>query len=78
MSKSTASSPVVTSISSRRVTRRVLYYEGDRRGYFKATVTPKQMRLDLRFVTSVENPGGEGYAEASWVVKSGVPGAELA
>ena len=56
----------------------IKYYEGDRRGYFKATVTPKQMRLDLRFVTSVENPGGEGYAEASWVVKNGVPGAELA
>ena len=34
----------------------IKYYEGDRRGYFKATVTPRQMRLDLRFVTSVENP----------------------
>ena len=34
----------------------IKYYEGDRRGYFKATVTPKRMQLDLRFVTSVENP----------------------
>ena len=33
------------------------------------------MRLDLRFVTSVENPGGTGYAEASWVVHDGIPGA---
>lgn len=54
----------------------IKYYEGDRRGYFKATVTPKQMRLDLRFVTSVENPAGAGYAEASWVVQDGIPGAE--
>ena len=54
----------------------IKYYEGDRRGYFKATVTPKQMRLDLRFVTSVESPLGDGYDEASWVVRDGVPGAE--
>ena len=56
----------------------IKYYEGDRRGYFTATVTPKRMRLDLRFVTSVENPNGGGYTEASWVVKDGVPGAQLA
>ena len=44
-------------------------------GYFKATVTPERMRLDLRFVTSVENPNGIGYTERSWVVEDGVPGA---
>jgi alkaline phosphatase D len=54
----------------------IKYYEGDRRGYFKATVTPEHMRLDLRFVTSVEVPFGSGYAEASWVVQDGIPGAE--
>jgi alkaline phosphatase D len=53
----------------------IKYYEGDRRGYFKATVTPQQMRLDLRFVTSVESPGGTGYAEASWIVHDGIAGA---
>jgi alkaline phosphatase D len=53
----------------------IKYYEGDRRGYFKATVTPKQMRLDLRFVTSVESPSGMGYTEGSWVVRDGLPGA---
>jgi alkaline phosphatase D len=56
----------------------IKYYEGDRRGYFKATVMPQQMRLDLRFVTSVEDPGGTGYAEASWVVEDGSPGAQPA
>jgi alkaline phosphatase D len=53
----------------------IKYYEGDRRGYFKATVTAKEMRLDLRFVTSVENPAATGYAEKSWVVQDGRPGA---
>ncbi len=53
----------------------IRYYEGDRRGYFKATVTPKRMKLDLRFVTSVENPSGTGYAERSWVVQDNEPGA---
>jgi alkaline phosphatase D len=53
----------------------IKYYEGDRRGYFKATVTPKQMRLDLRFVTTVESPSRVGYTEGSWVVRDGLPGA---
>lgn len=52
----------------------IKYYEGDRRGDFKATVTPGLMRLDLRFVTSVEAPGGTGCTERCFVVESGVPG----
>jgi alkaline phosphatase D len=56
----------------------IKYYEGDRRGYFKATVTPEHMRLDLRFVTTVENPNGTGYAAGSWVVEDGHPGAFIA
>ena len=53
----------------------IKYYEGDRRGYFMATVTPKRMRLDLRFMTSVENPTGSGYTEGSWTVEDGLAGA---
>jgi alkaline phosphatase D len=56
----------------------IKYHEGDRRGYFMATVTPDSMRLDLRFVTSVEDSAGTGYAEGSWVVEDGVPGAQPA
>jgi len=56
----------------------IRYYEGDRRGYFRATVTPKQMKLDLRFVTTVENPGGTGYTQGSWIVEDGKPGAQPA
>jgi alkaline phosphatase D len=56
----------------------IKYYEGDRRGYFKARVTPQRMQLDLRFVTSVENPTGTGYSGGSWVVEDGQPGAFIA
>jgi len=48
------------------------------RGYFKASVTPRQMRVDLRFMTSVENQGGSGYTQGSWVVEDGQPGAHPA
>jgi alkaline phosphatase D len=49
---------------------------GRSRGYFKATVTPERMQLDLRFVTSVESPNGTVHQEASWVVEDGIPGAQ--
>lgn len=56
----------------------IKYYEGDRRGYFKASLTPARMQVDLRFVTSVESPSGTGYAERSWVVEDGRAGAQPA
>lgn len=56
----------------------IKYYEGDKRGYFTASVTPKQLELTLRFMTSVENPDGTGYTEGTWVVESGRAGAERA
>jgi alkaline phosphatase D len=56
----------------------IKYYEGDRRGYFKATVTPERMQMDLRFMTSVENQAGTGYSAGSWVVEDGIPGAFIA
>jgi alkaline phosphatase D len=51
----------------------IKYYEGDKRGYFKATVTPRETRLDLRFVTSVEDPNGVGFTQRSFVVEDGKP-----
>ena len=56
----------------------IKYYEGDRRGYFMATVTPERMALELRFMTSVENPKGVGYTAGLWVVEDGQPGAQPA
>ena len=53
----------------------IKYYEGDRRGYMKATVTKKQLQIDLRFVTSVEDPAGTGYTERTFYVEDRVPGA---
>lgn len=53
----------------------IKYYEGDRRGYFKASVTADEMSVDLHFVTSVENPEGTGYVEASFLIENGVAGA---
>ena len=52
----------------------IKYYEGDKRGYFRATVTAERMELDLRFMTSVEDPNGVGYTERSFVVEDGYPG----
>lgn len=54
----------------------IKYYEGDRRGYFAAKVTPTRMHLDLRFVTSVEDATGVGYTERTFVVEDGQPGAQ--
>lgn len=56
----------------------IKYLEGDKRGYFRASVTRERLALDLRFVTSVEDPGGTGYTERSFVVESDVPGAHPA
>jgi hypothetical protein len=36
------------------------------------------MELDLRFMTSVEDPDGTGYTERSFGVENGVPGARPA
>jgi alkaline phosphatase D len=55
----------------------IKYYEGDKRGYFVATVTPREMQLDLRFMTTVESRSGEGYTERSFVVEDGRPGVSV-
>lgn len=54
----------------------IKYYEGDKRGYFKATVTPRHLQCDLRFVSSVWDPNAVGHTEKSWVVEDGEPGAQ--
>ena len=53
----------------------IRYYEGDRRGYFSATLTPEHARFDLRFVSSVEDRAATGALERSFVVENGRPGA---
>jgi hypothetical protein len=78
LSQSVPDTPIDSKVARRSEalsTTEPFNYEGDRRGYFKASVTPRRMELDLRFVTGVENPGGTGYTEASWAVEDGQPGA---
>jgi alkaline phosphatase D len=53
----------------------IKYYEGDRRGFMKATITEQELRVDLRFVTDVESGTGTGYVERTFVVQDGVAGA---
>jgi alkaline phosphatase D len=53
----------------------IRYYEGDRRGYMAATVPAEAMTVELRFVTSVEDPNGQAFTERSFVVEAGQPGA---
>jgi alkaline phosphatase D len=53
----------------------IKYFEGDRRGYMKATVTRDELRVDLRFVSSVEDPNGTGHTERSFFVEDRRPGA---
>jgi alkaline phosphatase D len=53
----------------------IKYFEGDRRGYFAATVTPRRVQFDLHFVSSVEDPNATGTRERSFVVEDGVAGA---
>ena len=51
----------------------IKYYEGDRRGYMKATVTKKQLQVDLRFVTSVEDPTAPATPSARSTSRTACP-----
>ena len=52
----------------------IKYYEGDKRGYFMATVTPTHTQLDLRFMNTVENAAGTGATARTFIVENGRPG----
>jgi hypothetical protein len=45
---------------------------------FPSRTSSRVSELDLRFVTSVEDPNAVGYTERSFVVENGVPGAQPA
>ena len=54
----------------------IKFFEGDKRGYVRCTVTPDQWRTDLRMVTTVSRPEAPSYTLASFVVEDGRPGAQ--
>lgn len=55
----------------------IKYYEGDRRGYLHARVSPERLDVDLRFMSTVESPTATAYTERSFVVERGRPGASI-
>jgi alkaline phosphatase D len=52
----------------------IKYFEGDKRGYFRATLTRQAWNTDVRYVTRVERPTAGVYTGASFVVQDGLPG----
>ena len=53
----------------------IKFFDGDRRGYVRCTVTRDQWRTDLRMVRNVRRPDAPVYTHASFVVEDGRPGA---
>ncbi|GLK54767.1 alkaline phosphatase D [Methylopila capsulata] len=53
----------------------IRYYEGDKRGYFRMSLTHERLKADLRFASRVETPRGSVDTVASFVVADGQPGA---
>lgn len=56
----------------------IRYFEGDKRGYFLATLRPSQLRMDLRFAERVSDPNARVASERAFVVEDGKPGAQSA
>jgi alkaline phosphatase D len=54
----------------------IKFFDGDRRGYVRCTITPEQWQTDLRMVRSVSRPDAPAYTLASFVVEDGRPGAQ--
>jgi len=54
----------------------IKFFDGDRRGYVRCNVTPKEWRTDLRMVTTVSRRTAPRYTLASFVVQDGRPGAQ--
>lgn len=53
----------------------IRFFDGDRRGYMRATVHRSQLRVDFRTVSTVSTPDAPESTFASWVVEDGRPGA---
>ena len=53
----------------------VKYFDGDRRGYVRATITPDTWTSDYRVVASAADTASPAETLTSWVVENGRPGA---
>ena len=54
------------------------YGRGDRRGYVRVEIKPKQLSADLRAMASVQTPGAACSTLASFIVEDGRPGPQQA
>ena len=53
----------------------IRFFDGDRRGYVRCTVTPETWTTDLRMVTTVSTGDAPVSTFASFVIQDGIPGA---
>jgi len=56
----------------------IKFFDGDRRGYVRCSITPDEWRTDFRMVRSVLRRDAPVYNFASFVVEDGRPGAQRA
>jgi alkaline phosphatase D len=54
----------------------IRFFDGDRRGYVRCTVTPETWTTDLRMVSTVSRSDAPVETFASFVVEDGTPGAQ--
>ena len=52
----------------------IKFFDGDRRGYQRHTLTPDEWRTDLVMVDRVERPTSKASVLGSWVVRDRKPG----
>ena len=53
----------------------IRFFDGDRRGYVRCTLTPDTWTTDLRMVSTVSTSDAPVSTFASFVVQDGIPGA---
>ncbi|HKZ04142.1 MAG TPA: alkaline phosphatase D family protein [Methylomirabilota bacterium] len=75
---SSAGPPIGTMLRAIAESPHVRYFEGERRGYTRCTVTPERWTTELQALDSVANPRSRIRTHASFVVESGRPGAQRA
>jgi alkaline phosphatase D len=56
----------------------ITFFDGDRRGYVRCTITPQEWRTELRMTPTVSTPDAPTETWRTFVVEDGVPGAQEA
>ncbi|WP_374404579.1 alkaline phosphatase [Frankia sp. Cj3] len=64
--------------NNRLLNPHVRYFRGDRRGYTRIRVSPRQCAADMRVAESIDRRDAPVSTDATWVVEAGRPGAQQA